>query len=110
MPRCAVVIGIDGMVEIVGPAGEVVGRERRRRRVSHVEPQSLPLRLAFRLLRSVVSDNSRLAEWTRRWPCRWRVRIVGFGSEVIADGFRDRAAAIEWELGVIVPRLVGGDG
>ena len=41
------------------------------RRASHIVPQSTVLRVLFRLLRSCVPDDSRCAEWTRRWRCQW---------------------------------------
>jgi len=67
-------------------------------RVSRIEPVSLPLRVAFLFLRSVVSDKSCIADWTRQWSCCWRVRIFGgptFGS------FSSRQEAINAEIGFI---------
>lgn len=66
-----------------------------RTRASHIVPCSRLLRLAFRGLRSLVGDGSRLAGWSRGWRCLWRVEIVDgptFGA------FADRAAAIAAEV------------
>lgn len=46
-----------------------------RRRASRVEPTFWLLRWIFRLTRLCVSDESRVAAWTRRWPCSWRARL-----------------------------------
>lgn len=67
-----------------------------KRRASHVEPVSLLLRIAFHAVRGCVSDESRLAEWTRSWACLWRVRIIG--GPTLAGGWRDRKAAIAAEV------------
>jgi hypothetical protein len=66
-----------------------------RRRASHVEPVNLPLRFLFHVLRSVCSDDSRLAAFTRRWPCRWRARV--FGGPVLGP-FERRTDAIQAEV------------
>ena len=50
-------------------SGIVTGR----RRVSYLEPTNLFLRLAFRALRFVGGDDSRLAAWTRTWRCQFVV-------------------------------------
>lgn len=67
-----------------------------KRRMSHVEPVSWPLRLLFHLVRGVVADSSAAAAWTRGWRCLWRVRI--FGGPVLAGGWRDREQAIAAEV------------
>lgn len=76
---------------------EVFVGEVRSRRASHVEPVSPILRGAFRLIRRSVADTSRLAGWTRRWPCRWRVDLRLSGGPVFGR-FADRAAAIAAEV------------
>lgn len=73
------------------PGGAIV------RRASHVEPQRLLLRLAFHLLRKLGSDESRLAQWTRNWPCAWRARIL-LGERPIFGPYKDRLDAIQAEL------------
>jgi hypothetical protein len=69
-----------------------------KRRASHVEPVALLPRLAFHLIRRLVNDDSRLAGWTRRWRCLWRVAIVD--GPILPGAWRDRleaiAAEVEW--------------
>jgi hypothetical protein len=82
---------------IVGHGPDLTGAGRAsRRRASHVEPVSWPLRLLFHGIRSVAHDDSAAAAWTRSWRCLWRVRIIG--GPVLAGGWRDRAAAIAAEV------------
>lgn len=46
-------------------------------RVSRIVPTSLPLMLAFSTLRAIWPDDSKVAAWTRRWRCQWKVLIDG---------------------------------
>lgn len=66
------------------------------RRASFVEPENAYLRLTFRAIRKLVSDNSRIAQWTRTWDCLWRVAIVG--GPILPDRYTDRIKAIEAEI------------
>lgn len=68
-----------------------------RNRISHVEPVNWCLRKLFHAIRGRVSDKSRLASWTRTWPCLWRVRLLD-GSGEIYGPFPDRSGAIEFEV------------
>lgn len=45
------------------------------RRYSSVEPDNAVLRLVFVVLRWLFSDTSAVSNWTRNWPCFWRVHI-----------------------------------
>jgi len=65
-----------------------------RRRASHVEPTNLLLRWVFHLIRKRVDDDSRMAMFTRFWPCRWRARI--FDGPTLGPFWR-RSKAIEAE-------------
>lgn len=70
----------------------------RKKRVSHIIPQPLFLRVLFIVLRLIVSDHSTVAAWTRRWRCPWLIYI-----ERKAYGpFRCRTSAIEFEKQKIV--------
>jgi hypothetical protein len=66
------------------------------RRASHVEPASLLLRLVFRVIRAIVRDTSRVAQWTRTWRCLWRVAIVN--GPILPGRYTDRLQAIEAEI------------
>lgn len=58
--------------------GEVVTR-----RASHVEPAGFWLRLAFTVIRMLVNDTSRTAQWTRGWHTLWRVNTSPVGGPVL---------------------------
>ena len=55
----------------------------RKQRASHVEPASFWLRVLFHVLRFFASDKDRIAEWTRHWPCRWRVNTSPVGGPIL---------------------------
>jgi hypothetical protein len=68
------------------------------RRASHVEPVSFVLRLVFRAVRSLVSDDSRIAAWSRLWPCLWQVDMRPVGGGILPVHFSNRLAAIDAEV------------
>ena len=53
------------------------------RRASHVEPVNLFMRVAFYVLRACVSDKHAVAQWTRGWPCMWRVNTSPVGGPIL---------------------------
>lgn len=61
----------------------VVPGPKFRKRFSHIRPVSPLLRAAFMLLRLCFGDKGEVAEWTRRWACRWRMTVIhsGFTAE-----------------------------
>lgn len=68
-----------------------------KQRVSVIVPRNLVLRVLFVVLRALVSDESRIAEWTRHWDCDW---------DVVIDGehhgpFADRQEAVRFEKDLI---------
>lgn len=67
-------------------------------RASHVEPDNLPLRLAFHVLRFIFGDKGRMSEVTRHWPCQWRVNVSPLGGPILAGRWQNRQAAIEAEI------------
>lgn len=77
----------------------------RRNRVSHVEPINTALRGFFHLIRKRVSDDSKLAEWTRRWRCQWRARI--FDGPTLGP-FTDRQKAIDAEVQWLLENILKG--
>lgn len=66
--------GCDVLLEL----GEAVTR-----RASHVEPATFWTRVAFHTIRRVVSDQSRVAAWTRTWSCEWRIDTSPVGGPVL---------------------------
>ncbi len=76
-------------------------------RASHVEPVSLVLRVLFHAVRSSVSDDSRLAAWTRLWPCLWRVNMKPVGAGILPVHFTNRLAAIDAEVEALNNFFIG---
>lgn len=71
-------------------------------RVSRIVPVAIIKRIVFYLIRSVVSDSSRIAGWTRRWEGPWQVHIGNDRTGVNRHGpFMDRSEAIVYEKRVI---------
>ena len=56
------------------------------RRASHVEPANFWQRIAFRILRTLASDDSRAAAWTRTWNTLWHVDTRPVGGPVLTYG------------------------
>ena len=56
------------------------------KRASHVEPAPFLDRLAFSLIRWLVPDDSRIAEWTRNWNTLWRVNLKPIGGPILKFG------------------------
>jgi hypothetical protein len=67
-------------------------------RASHVEPDSACLRFIFHLLRRFLGDKGRMSEFTRTWPCLWRVNATPVGGMILHERFRNRQQAIEAEV------------
>ena len=70
--------------------------ETRFRRISRVEPANLFKRIAFKVIRRLVSDSSAIAQWTRNWKCSWRVKMLDTG--YIFGEFEQRQEAIAAEI------------
>jgi len=64
------------------------------KRVSHIVPENLFLRILFRILRFLFPDTSFIAEWTRKWKCKW---IVVFTDGECFGPFENREDAIVFE-------------
>jgi hypothetical protein len=71
--------------------------EARQTRASHVEPVNVVLRWAFHIIRTVVDDDSAMAQWTRDWPCLWQANLQLSNGPVLA-AFTNRQAAIDAEI------------
>lgn len=102
MPK--VFIDTDGnIVGLESPVTQLLGLSNRRR-VSHVEPVNPLLRRLFHWIRRRVSDDSAIAGFTRRWPCRWQARI--FDGPTLGPFWR-RADAIAAEIDFVNSRIEG---
>jgi hypothetical protein len=64
------------------------------RRASHVEPHGVIMRVAFHVLRYFFGEKGPMADFTRLWPCRWRVNLCPVGGPVLPGRWYDRKAAI----------------
>jgi hypothetical protein len=53
------------------------------RRASHVYPSNFWKRVAFRVLRTLFTDDSRVAAWTRTWDNLWRIDTSPVGGKVL---------------------------
>jgi hypothetical protein len=61
--------------------GEVITR-----RASHVEPAPRYERWLFSLLRTLFSDTSAVAAWTRTWNTLWRINTSPVGGPILRVG------------------------
>lgn len=71
------------------------------KRASHVEPVSGVLRVAFHGLRSIFGEKGWMSDFTRAWPCLWRVNLAPTGGPILPQTYRDRQAAIDAEIGYL---------
>jgi hypothetical protein len=75
MAKFTVFIDDDGMTHgLKSPVTAALGL-RDRQRVSHVEPVNRVLRWLFHFIRNRVTDESRVAGFTRHWPVKWQANI-----------------------------------
>jgi len=102
-PVNSVVINIDGTIQGVKSTLTEDLFTGTRRRASHVEPVNSVLRWLFHQIRSRVSDDSRLAAFTRTWPCHWQARI--FDGPVLGP-FVTREQAIHVEIAYLQHQMM----
>lgn len=86
-------------------ASKLFGAEASKHRLSHIEPCNFWLRRIFRFCRR-FGDETRLADWTRTWACRWQVDFAPMGGglhRVDAGGrpFASRKAALDFEAAIV---------
>lgn len=68
-----------------------------KQRVSRIVPKNPFLKIAFYVIRFLAADTSRIAAWTRKWPCQWLVLI-----DLNTYGpFSNRQDAITFEKDII---------
>jgi len=89
----------DKIHDLLKPLGSM-----EKKRASHVEPINMILRDLFHLIRSIVSDKSIIANWTRRWPCMWQARII---DGPVLGPYRDRLEAIADEVNWLKKNKLG---
>ena len=73
-----------------------------KKRVSRIVPKNIFLRVFFYIVRFFVSDSSPIADWTRKWKCKWIVIIDGKKE----GEFKDRKKAVEKEKNIIRNRRI----
>lgn len=83
--------------EVLGFADEVSFKgldvqQYSKKRVSRIVPTNGLLMIAFYIIRALWSNESKIAAWTRTWPCQWKVLIDGkdygpFSSRIDAIAF-----------------------
>jgi hypothetical protein len=92
--------------EIKTFAGDFPGLEcnikkKKVRRISHVVPKNIFLRVIFKMIRLLTGDKSLLAEWTRKWKCEW---IVIMEDKSKHGPFKNRKDAIAFERKLYVSK------
>jgi hypothetical protein len=77
-------------------------------RVSYIRPQNIFLRIIFIFIRWIVNDNSKIANWTRQWKCKWVVQLKT--DRKIYKNFINRDDAILFERKIIVNQKIKENG
>jgi hypothetical protein len=93
----------DQFSQVLRQAGTLVDTGR----AGHVWPRSRVLRLGFKVLRKVFGRRGVVADWTRRWGCRWVVVDHDTGEQLPGVyGSHDDAvdAEVQWSLDHGYPR------
>jgi hypothetical protein len=68
------------------------------RRASHVEPHGAIMRAAFHSLRFLFGEKGLVSDFTRLWPCRWRVNLAPAGGPILLQRWYNRKDAIKAEI------------
>lgn len=76
------------------------------KRASHVEPDNFPLRILFHMLRCIYGDKGRMSEFTRHWPCLWRVNTKPTVGVILPERWRNREDAIAAEIAFLNDYLI----
>lgn len=99
-------VSIKGKVKTFYGDFDIKGGNTKVERISHILPENIILRLAFKLIRSLVSDESVAARWTRKWKCTWYIHVIPTNEKFY--GFRDRDEAILFERKHIIELVKKG--
>lgn len=97
-----ITISPEGEVRMIGGNGLDVTQlgAASQRRASHVLPVNCVLRWLFRWLRDRYGETGRVAAFTRRWPCLWRVDLGPVDGPIVGP-FKLRETAINVEIAYI---------
>lgn len=110
MKKHVVRIGPNGEIQFIDKP-ELAGLKSEgaatKRRASHVEPCSRPLRWLFHLLRGVFGEAGAVAAFTRAWPVYWRINLTPSGGPVIDYRYLDRSLAIADEVAWLTAHRLG---
>jgi hypothetical protein len=98
MKVVTVFIDEDGMTFLMDESIKLFEGEGEVRRASHVEPDSVVFRIAFHALRTIFGDKGRMSQFTRNWPCLWRVNTKPTAGIVLDKRWRNRQDAIDAEI------------
>jgi len=93
-----VFIDDEGMTFLMDETVKLFEGEGEVKRASHVEPDSLVFRLLFHTLRHVFGDKGRMSDFTRSWPCLWRVNTKPTAGVILPGRWRNRQEAIDAEI------------
>lgn len=63
-------------------------------RIGRIVPLFYPKRMLFNLLRRCFGERGRVAAFTRRWKCTWKVEMIRCGAWSV---FEKRCSAEVWE-------------
>ena len=74
-------------------------------RATYVEPHRKMLTFVFRVLRKAFGDHGKVANFTRRWPCRWQVDAKPIGGPLYGP-FPSRKEAIAFEQEQVMQHLL----
>ena len=89
-------------LETVGEIARAFGDKIKEERISRIVPENPLLRFLFLFLRKTFGDKGKVANWTRRWKCRW---IVQFKDGKVLGPFNERASALQAEIEELSRRL-----
>ena len=68
------------------------------KRASHVEPINYFIRSIFYVLRSLFGEHSLVGNFTRTWPCLWRVNLAPVNGPILPSVYSNRQEAIDAEI------------
>lgn len=85
-----------GTIEVLGDSPFKLHNQSKQR-FSEIVPVNCALLWLFRAIRKRFGDESKMAAFTRRWPCLWRMVILMGPSKGFVQFGRNRSRLIEIE-------------